>query len=160
MNVRRSAAFTLIEILIVLVILGILAATLVPQLAGLGADKSARITATRTNLQTLNHAVKQYRIKNGRYPERLETLLTETYRDAGTVQAYLKTIPPELVSSGEGGNGVDNVEGMIHLELDPARLPGDGGWVYLVDSATVLVDVNQPLGSDWGDHEGEQPWTW
>lgn len=59
----RRSGFTLIEILIVVVILGILAAIVVPQFAE--AQASARATAMRTQLNTIRSQVSAWRIQNG-----------------------------------------------------------------------------------------------
>ena len=60
---RQRSGFTLIEILIVVVILGILAAIVVPQFAE--AQASARATAMRTQLNTIRSQVSAWRIQNG-----------------------------------------------------------------------------------------------
>jgi len=159
-EVRGQGGFTLIEILIVMVILGILGATVIPQLISLGADRRARITTTKANLQQLNHVIRQYRIKNGKYPESLQVLLTETFSDMGTQQPYLRSMPQEMVSSEDGSSSAETVAGVTLTQFEPSKLPGDGGWVYLKDSAVVVVDVNEALGSEWGDDAGAKPWTW
>jgi general secretion pathway protein G len=58
--------FTLIEIMVVVVIMGILAALVVPKLMGRTDD--ARITAARQDISTLMQALKLYRLDNQRYP--------------------------------------------------------------------------------------------
>lgn len=58
--------FTLIEIMVVLVILGILGALVVPKLMGRADD--ARVTAARQDISTLMQALKLYRLDNQRYP--------------------------------------------------------------------------------------------
>ena len=62
-------AFTLLELLIVISIIAILAATIVPNFIGF--DMEARLSATKTNLITLQTRVSIFRAKEGRYPERL-----------------------------------------------------------------------------------------
>ncbi|HYD96437.1 MAG TPA: type II secretion system major pseudopilin GspG [Noviherbaspirillum sp.] len=58
--------FTLIEIMVVVVIMGILAALVVPKLMGRADD--ARITAARQDIATLMQALKLYKLDNQRYP--------------------------------------------------------------------------------------------
>ena len=63
-NIRK--AFTLIEILIVVVILGILAAVVVPQFTN--ASEDANDAAVRTQLQTLRGQIELYRAQIGSDP--------------------------------------------------------------------------------------------
>src|SRR3989449_478853 len=63
----REAAFTLIELLLVLVILGILAAIVVPKFAG--RTEQARQTAAQSQLTTFGTALDAFEIDNGYYPK-------------------------------------------------------------------------------------------
>ena len=63
---RRHSGFTLIEIMVVVVIMGVLAAMLVPRLMGRTDD--ARILAAKQDIATLMQALKLYRLDNQRYP--------------------------------------------------------------------------------------------
>lgn len=58
--------FTLIEIMVVVVIMGVLAALVVPKLMGRADD--ARITAAKQDISTLMSALKLYKLDNHRYP--------------------------------------------------------------------------------------------
>jgi general secretion pathway protein G len=64
----RAAArgFTLIEIMVVVVIMGILAALVVPKLMGRTDD--ARILAAKQDIATVMQALKLYKLDNQRYP--------------------------------------------------------------------------------------------
>ena len=62
----RSAGFTLIELMVVLVIIGVLAALIVPNVLDRADD--ARSTAARTDVTNLVQALKLYRLDNQRYP--------------------------------------------------------------------------------------------
>jgi general secretion pathway protein G len=62
----RARGFTLIEIMVVITILGILAALIVPRVVGRTDD--ARITAAKTDISGIMNALKMYRLDNGRYP--------------------------------------------------------------------------------------------
>ncbi|MDY7576376.1 type II secretion system major pseudopilin GspG [Actimicrobium sp. CCI2.3] len=67
-TLRAAAArgFTLIEIMVVVVIMGILAALVVPKLMGRTDD--ARVTAARQDIATVMQALKLYKLDNQRYP--------------------------------------------------------------------------------------------
>jgi len=58
--------FTLIELMVVLVIIGLLAALIVPNVLNRADD--ARVTAARTDVSNLMQALKLYRLDNQRYP--------------------------------------------------------------------------------------------
>lgn len=64
---RNAKGFTLVEILIVIVILGILAAIVIPQFVS--ATEGARASTAASQLQTLRTQIQLYRVHhNGRYP--------------------------------------------------------------------------------------------
>ena len=63
---RTRTGFTLIEILIVVVILGILAAVVIPQFTNAADDAS--VSSARTQLQTMRSQIELYRAQNGSYP--------------------------------------------------------------------------------------------
>jgi general secretion pathway protein G len=63
---KSRAAFTLIELLLVLVILGILAAVIVPKFTR--RSEQARITAARTDIANLEVALDMFEVDTGRYP--------------------------------------------------------------------------------------------
>ncbi len=63
---RIQAGFTLIEIMVVVVILGILAAMVVPKI--MSRPDEARVVAARQDIGSLVQALKLYRLDNKRYP--------------------------------------------------------------------------------------------
>ena len=63
---RLSAGFTLIELMVVLVIIGVLAALIVPNVLERADD--ARATAAKTDVNNLMQALKLYKLDNQRYP--------------------------------------------------------------------------------------------
>ena len=62
----RARGFTLIEIMVVITILGILAALIVPRVVGRTDD--ARIGAAKQDIASIMQVLKLYRLDNGRYP--------------------------------------------------------------------------------------------
>ena len=63
---KPSAAFTLIEIMVVVIILGILAATIIPQF--MGTTQDAKISAAKSHIAELESAVERFYIHMDRYP--------------------------------------------------------------------------------------------
>jgi general secretion pathway protein G len=62
----RRAGFTLIEILVVVVILGILATVIVPKI--MSRPEQARIVKARVDIKAIESSLNLYKIDNGRYP--------------------------------------------------------------------------------------------
>jgi len=65
-HARKQRGFTLIELMVVLAIIGILAALVVPSVLGRADD--ARVTAARTDVGNLAQALKLYKLDNQRFP--------------------------------------------------------------------------------------------
>ena len=64
---RAARGFTLIELLLVLVILGILAAIVVPKFSG--RTEQARLTAATSQIATFGTALDAFEVDNGFYPK-------------------------------------------------------------------------------------------
>ena len=95
---RRARGFTLLELMVVVVIIGVLAALIAP--AVLDRAEQAKVTAARTDVSNLMNALKLYRLDNGRYPsseQGLDALVSKP--TVGTIpgnwKPYLDKLPSD-----------------------------------------------------------------
>lgn len=65
-HINREAGFTLIELMVVIVILGLLAGLILPRF--IGQSDTAKQQAARTQMALLESALKLYKLDNGSYP--------------------------------------------------------------------------------------------
>ncbi len=110
---RRCAGFTLLELLVVMVIIGLLAGYVGPKLFGQIGKSEVKIA--RAQIDGLSKALDQFRIDTGRYPTTEQGLAALTLKPANEVKwagPYLaKTVPKDpwgndyhYVSPGEHGD--------------------------------------------------------
>ncbi|USD23499.1 type II secretion system major pseudopilin GspG [Microbulbifer variabilis] len=98
-NLRRSGGFTLIEVMVVIVILGVLGAMVVPSV--LGKTGEARMKAARVDLRAIETALDMYRMDNFVYPSSDQGLEALVSRPSGFPEAknwtepYLKKAPKD-----------------------------------------------------------------
>ena len=91
----RQQGFTLMEIMVVIVIMGILAALVVPRV--LDRPNQARRVAARQDISGLMQALKLYRLDNGRYPNAAQGLQALVRRPDGARnwRPYLDRLPDD-----------------------------------------------------------------
>ncbi|HTH45349.1 MAG TPA: type II secretion system major pseudopilin GspG [Oxalicibacterium sp.] len=123
---RARAGFTLIEIMVVVVIMGIMAALVVPKLMGRTDD--ARITAAKQDIATIMQALKLYRLDNHRYPATEQGLAALVARPQSGPAApgwkeggYLERLPKD-----PWGNPYQYLAPGVHGEVDVFSYGADG----------------------------------
>lgn len=94
---KTNQGFTLIEIMVVIVILGILAALVVPKI--MSRPDEARIIAAKQDINSLMQALKLYRLDNQRYPT----------TDQGLQALVQKPTIPPLPNNWKNGGYVDRL---------------------------------------------------
>ncbi len=124
MTKADGSGFTLVEIMVVVVILGVLAALVVPRVVGRADD--ARAVAAKQDIASVLQALKLYRIDNSRYPgnaQGLGALVTRPTTEplAENWKSYLDRLP-----SDPWGRIYLYLNPGVHGEIDVFSLGADG----------------------------------
>lgn len=119
---RVEAGFTLVELMVVVVIIGILAAIVVPRMVG--ASDKAKVQAAKAQISSFKTALDMFKLESGKYPttsEGLEALINnehQNFLDQDVVPLDPWNSPYLYSSPGTGGHdyeivsyGMDGVEG-------------------------------------------------
>jgi general secretion pathway protein G len=120
---RFPRGFTLVEIMVVVVILGILAVLIVPRVVG--RTDEARAVAAKQDIAAVMQALKLYRLDNGRYPsteQGLAALVTkpQSQPTPSNWQKYLDRIPKD-----PWGNVYNYLNPGVRGEIDVFSLGAD-----------------------------------
>jgi len=90
---KLHRAFTLVEMLLVVTIIGILAALVIPKIVG--RSEQARDTAARADLSSIKTALDAFEVDNGFYPKSIQDLVTVPSNAKNWHGPYLEKIPQD-----------------------------------------------------------------
>ncbi len=151
MNIRRChdrRGFTLLEVLLVLAILGVLAAMVVPAL--LGRQREAMKKMTKASIAGLEKTLKLYAVNNdGEYPEGTSdavfALLMNpgTDADGNTVSPYLEDLPNDAWGQ------------LLNCESPNSKVPSAFHWLaFCVWSTSTVLRVRTPsrISTETAEH--------
>jgi general secretion pathway protein G len=138
MKKSKKLGFTLVEVLIVVVIMAILAATIIPQFSD--STKDAKTNTAKFNLHTIRSQIELFKSQHdGKVPTALAdlTLKTNVAGVTGTGAAfvygpYLAALPANPF------NGLSTVG--TTATNPPTAGPGTSGWLYHAASGGVFID--------------------
>ncbi len=137
----RSAGFTLVELLIVVIILGILAAVVIPLDQQRLTD--AKESALKASLNTVRQAISLYRVQHdetypgqaswGQFVTQLTTGDDQTRRPGAKYGPYLRTAFPD--------NPVTGTADGINVATMPNAPTGATAWIYATDVGELRANV-------------------
>lgn len=131
---KKRSGFTLMELMIVIVILGLLSALVLPNIMGKGEEAKERLVCIQ--MQNIEEALKSFKFDNGAYPQTEEGL-----------KALIKNPDEDVYKSFARGGYLDGE----NIPRDPWKNP----YIYLnTDGDIELISLGSD-GKEGGDDEGK-----
>jgi general secretion pathway protein G len=136
-QINKQHGFSLIEIMVVVVILGILAALVVPKI--ISRPDEARVVKAKQDVLSIQNALDLYKLDNGIYPSTDQGLLALVKKPSTNPeplhwQIYLKTLPKDPW-------------GRDYLYLNPGQHSEVDVFTFGADGQAGGTDINTDIGN-------------
>jgi general secretion pathway protein G len=156
MRARRNSAFTLVEILIVVVILGILAAVVIPQFVN--ASDEAQVGNVETQLRTLRTQVQLFRAQSDTndFPVLIEGDDDGAVTWAAMIDEQLLQSAP--VNPRTNSSTVTFTDDTGEDGMDGAMADADVGWYFNEDTGEIWAASFNENYRDPADDDTGEPW--
>ena len=131
-------AFTLVELMIVISILGILAAIVLPEFTT--QTKQAKEAAAKADLRILRGAIERYAVKNNDIPpgytdnNPLFPVIPVAFQFQMIGGNYLSKLPENPF------NNLDTFQMIANADSFPADAAGEYGWIYKAQTKNIRLD--------------------
>jgi general secretion pathway protein G len=122
----RAQGFTLIELMVVIVILGILAGLIVPRI--MGRPEEAKQLKAKMQMESIATALKLFKLDNGNYPTTAQGLmaLVEQPETGNQIKNWRKGGYMDKIPKDPWGNDFVYVSPGVHGDFDISSYGGDG----------------------------------
>ena len=131
---RKESGFTIVELLIVIVVIGILAALVVTTFSGI--QKKARDSERQTDIKAVHSQLEAYYAQNGRYPT------MANLNDSAFVSGSLKGLDPTALGDPKGSsNAVSATAGanVYSYVESPSGCDNDASTATPVDCTSYVL---------------------
>lgn len=141
MHSQKKTGFTLVEILIVVVIMAVLAATIIPQFSE--STKDAKASTVQFNLHTMRAQIELYKSQHdGKLPTGTLVELTSKTDRSGTIGTsnlfpygpYVRALPMNPFSNS------NSVKVITSSPAAAGDVTGTGGWLYNATTGQIFID--------------------
>ena len=134
-NMRKRRGFTLVELVVVVLLIGIIASVAAPKFFGCATD--ARESTAKQNLAVIRNAIELYDSQYGEFPGQTS--------DPDTVKTDLSQFLRGPFPACPVGNKNNNVK--LYQSGDPPTVSGGEGWAY--DNVSGELIINDSDYSSW-----------